>query len=901
MTPEGIDKLSALEKRELLARLLRERGAVPQTFPLSFSQERLWMLEQIHSGDQGHIMSAALQLEGKVDVAALGRAQNEILRRHSILRATFSAGNGQPCQIISDFREIELPAFEAQTTAEVQRTAAVWASRPFDLASGPLIRWAIFRISPDVHIWVLAAHHIVFDGWSVGIFVKEISAIYPSFLNGEPCPLPPLELQYTDFAVKQRRLGQGEAPQQQVEFWKRTLNGTPASLDLHFDRKRPPERSEEGAVNLFTLPFHTSETIRRMSRSAGVTLYMTLLAAFALLLSRYSGQTDLVIGTPVANRKGREIEPLIGCFINTLPMRIDLSGNPTFIELLHRVKQSALSAFANQDLPFERIVEELKIERDLSRNPVFQVMFGLRNISTEFELPCLRVVPFYLERTAAQFDLTLLMKDAGDQIEGAIEYSTDLFDASTIERIGPHLRQLLESAAASPESRLDNLSVLSADERQAILATWNSTQWYYSFQPVHHIVAAIALRKPEAAAVVSDGVTFTYRELMERANALCAALQARGVGSESIVGLCVQRSIDLIAGMLGILLAGGAYLPLDPDYPRERLQFMIKDSEMMVVATQPQFLPLVRELGVEAVVVEKELGSADIKPGDVDRANAAYVIYTSGSTGIPKGVLVSHESLASFCAAASGSYPILETDRVLQFASPSFDAAVEEIFTPLTLGATLVLRNEVMLEDPRQFLATCAKWRITVLDLPTSYWRRLVDAMSRDACELPACIRMVIIGGEAAPRDAVARWKGAESTKHSVLLNTYGPTESTVVATYCNLATVDEGGRETPIGKPLANTQVFVLSQDFEPVPIGVTGEIFIGGSGIARGYLGRPGETAERFVPNPFGSDAGGRLFRTGDLARIRPGGDLEFLGRKDAQVKVRGFRIELGESGIL
>ncbi len=859
--------LSPEDRRALLKRLRETQTPASRDYPLSWSQERLWLLDRMGMGERGLIMSAALRLRGPLDLAALRRAHAQLAARHGILRTSFHEAGGQAVQRVHGAAPLDVELREV-AEVEVGRTVAALTCEPFDLARAPLVRSTLLRLHAEEHVWVVTAHHIVFDGWSVGVFVRDIAAFY------EGRVLPPLPLQYAEFAAAQRSAAETEKMAQRVSWWRGRLEGAPPTLELPFDKNRPARMSEDGAVLHFEFDAALAERLRAVCRSSGATLYMGLLAGFADLLRRYSGQTDLVIGTPAANRGAKEREPAIGFFVSTLPLRLDLSGEPSFAELLARVREVTVPAFANQDVPFERIVNELKTVRDASRNPLFQTMFGLRNMQTDFELAGLRATPEPVERDSSLFDLTLLMKETPCGLEGDFEFSTDLFARQTIERMVEHLRTLLEGATREPGVCLNRISVLTAAERLAIDAV-EDTPWA---DVIAEFEAAVR-RTPHAAAVVSEEGTLTYAELDRRAGAFAADLLRRGAGPETIVGLDAGRSADTIAGMLGILKAGAAFLPLDPDYPAERLEFMLADAGVKI---------RIAPCGT----------SGDALPGvKVSPENAAYVIYTSGSTGKPKGAVISRASLGHFCAAARARYSITNRDRVLQFASLSFDTAIEEILPCLTAGGTLVLRRAATIESAQRLLDSCREWGITVLDLPTSYWRKLTAEMRRGGLRMPECMSTVIIGGEACSREALAAWREVERPG-ARLLNGYGPTEITVVATVSDLsAGIYEEGREIPIGRPLGAARAFVLDEGGRPVPFGVTGELYIGGPGLARGYLGRPGLTAERFVPDAVSGVAGARLYRTGDRARMRADGQIEFVGRGDHQAKIAGFRVEPGE----
>jgi amino acid adenylation domain-containing protein len=877
-----------------------------EPLPLSFAQEALWFLEQLAPGRSTFNVSAAVRVTGPLDIGSLERAFAEIVRRHESLRTTFVMSGGRPVQIVNAPLEgaleiIELPEGDRLTAA--RRRAVEESHRAFDLARGPLARAAVMRLSEGDHAVLLTMHHIVTDGWSFGVAARELAALYEAFRAGLPSPLPALTVQYADYAVWQRERLKGPLLDAMLDHWTRRLAGVPP-LELPTDRPRPAVRSARGATHFFRLPAPLAEAIRAFGRREGATPFMTLLAAFQTLLHRYAGQDDFAVGSPIANRHRVEVEGLIGYFINMLVHRADLTGDPTFRELLGRVRAGALTAFENQDLPLERLVEALQPPRDLSRTPVFQVMFVFQNN----ELPDVRRSDLSLSALeigaatgAAKFDLTLAMADDGAAMVGSFEYDAALFDESTVARMSGHFLTLLESVAADPSQRVSALPILPESEREQVLNGWNATRVEFPTEArVHRLFEARAARTPGAIAVEGESFRLTYRELDERANRLAHHLRGRGVGPDVLVGLAVERSIEMAVGLLGILKAGGAYLPLDPDYPRERLAAMLLDARVPVLLTQRRLLERLPESDAEVVLLDdSDDAFADMpetNPGvEVSTNDAAYVIYTSGSTGTPRGAVITHGGLANHALAAAGLFELAPDDRVLQFASLSFDIAVEELFPTWSRGASVVLRGGDDTLEPGRFLRWIEERRITVLDLPTAYWHAWVNDLAAKGMWLPPTLRLVIVGGEKALPAVYEKWRsiGGDRVRW---INTYGPTETTVIAS----AFEPDGeldGNTLPIGRPIANTRIYVLDSHMNPSPIGVPGELYIGGAGVCRGYLGKPLETAERFVADPFSGNAVDRLFRTGDRARWRADGQVEFLGRVDQQLKIRGYRVEPGE----
>ena len=788
--------------------------------------------------------------------------------------------------------------------AEVRRLAAEEAQRPFDLARGPLLRVCLLKLGEEDHGLLVTMHHIVTDGWSMGVFVRELSALYQAFSTGRPSPLAGLPIQYADFAAWQREWLQGAVLEGQLGYWQEQLAGAPGLLELPTDRPRPAVQSSRGASAAFALEAELTQGLKALSQRARVTLFMTLLGAFMVLLARYSRQEDIVVGSPMANRTHSQTEGLIGFFVNTLVLRADLSGDPPFEELMGRVRRVALEAYAHQEVPFERVVEALQPERSLSHSPLFQVLFALQTAPVgESVLPGLSLSPLTLERVTAQFDLSLELSEAEGRLVGVWEYSTELFEAATIERLGAHFQTLLEGIVADPKRRLSELPLLPEAEWRQVVVEWNATEAEYPKERcIHQLFEAQVERTPEAVAVAFEDEWLSYRALNARANQLAHHLQGLGVGPEVLVGICLERSLDLVVGLLGVLKAGGAYVPLDPSYPQERLAFMVEDARPKVLLTQQHLLGTLPKhstvlcLDTDWQLIARE--SQEDPTNLTSSLNLAYVIYTSGSTGRPKGVAIMHGNVTNHNTTQAKNFGLCSEDRALQFASISFDAAVEEIFPTWLSGATLIVRSAGPLATGKEFLQFIQEQQLTVLNLPTAYWHEWVHESSLSNASLPPCLRLVVVGGEKALAENFAKWR--RLLDHEVAwINTYGPTEATVVTLLYQLdasAWADDQS-DIPLGRPLANTQVYVLDSYLNPVPIGVPGELYIGGAGLAQGYLNRPELTAERFIPHPFSEVSGKRLYRTGDVARYRPDGNLEFLGRLDHQVKVRGFRIELGE----
>ncbi len=869
--------------------------------PLSFAQQRLWFLDQLAPGNLFYNIPLAVRLKGRLDVAALERTLNEIVERHEILRTTFDTVDGKPVQVIAPQREVPLPVKDLARLDQAERQAAVRqmaqdeAQRPFDLKAGPLFRAGLLRLEEEDHVLLLTMHHIVSDGWSMGVFVREVAQLYTTFASGEPSPLPELPVQYADFAQWQREWLQGEVLEKQLSYWKEQLGDSPPMLELPTDYPRPAVQTSRGATETLALPEELSESLKALGREEGATLFMTLLAAFQTLLYRYTGQPDVSVGTPVAGRGRPEVQDLIGFFVNTLVMRTDLSGGPSFRDLLRRVRKTALEAYANPDLPFETLVEALRPERDLSHTPLFQTMFILDTPSMEpLELPDLTLSPIETHSGAATFDLTLSITDLPEGLGGYVEYNADLFEPETIRRMIGHFQTLLEGIVVDPDRQIAALPLLTKVERHQMLFEWNNTARDFPRDAcIHQLIERTVELQPDAPALVLEGETRTYRDLNRRANQLAHHLQWLGVGPDTVVGVLTARSSEMVEGILGALKAGGAYLPLDPAYPEERLAFMLEDSEAPVLLTQShlrdhaaRFAPA----GTRLISLDTEWAAIAQEPetnpkSDVTPDNLAYVIYTSGSTGKPKGTMLRHRGLCNLTDVQRRAFGIRGEggSRILQFSPLSFDASVWETFMALRNGATLCLARQQTLASGHELVQLMANVGVTNATLPPS----VLAVLPQEA--LPD-LETVISAGEACTAELVARWAPGRQ-----FVNAYGPTETTVCA---SMHVCDESDPESPpIGRPIDNTRLYILDAALQPVPIGVPGELVVSGVSLARGYLSRPELTAENFIPDPFSGGRGARLYRTGDLVRYRPDGDIDFLGRIDHQVKVRGFRIELGE----
>jgi amino acid adenylation domain-containing protein len=903
------------EKRRLLEMKLRmTRGGAapsdlapaprvegPNEFPLSLTQQRLWLLDRMDPGNAGYNLPIAGRLRGALDTDAMEQAFNGLRARHESLRTTFAERAGQAVQVVHPFTPVPLPVTDlthlppAERQAEARRIADREVNTGFDLATGPLFRVRLLRVAPDEYVVTGCIHHIVSDGWSMGVFIRELNVLYAAFRDGGTDPLPPLALQYPDFAVWQRRHLGDAGLRRQLDHWREALAGAPPALELPADRPRPPVESHRGDRTWWETDAALGNALKELALREETTLFAVLLAAFRAVLGRLAAQDDVVVGTPVAGRTRRELEPLIGFFVNTLPLRTSLAGNPTFRELVRRERETVLDALAHQEVPFERIVEELKLPRDLSRNPLFQALFSLQNAErTALSLDSVDIQDDdTLRYDYAKFDLSLNVNEDAGEMAFSLDWATDVYDRATGERVAGHVKTALRRIAADPGVRLDALLEADEPQRALLLGRWApGDRTDAPAAPVHRLFEAQAARTPHAPALSWNGAETTYAELDARAGRLAARLRAAGVGPESRVAVAMDRAPELVVALLAVLKAGGAYLPLDPAYPAERLRWMLEDAgvaAVLVRGTLPAGLAGFggTTLAVDADAAEGPVFSAD----DVHPESIAYVIYTSGSTGRPKGVEVPHRALANHMAWMRRAFPLGADGAVLQKTPSGFDASVWEFWAPLLEGARLVLAAPDGHRDPAYLMDAIRRERITVVQFVPSLLALLADQPGLEAC---TSLRRVYAGGEALPAELARRLRqrlpGAE------LVNLYGPTEACIDATAhrCDAA---EGRAVVPIGRPVDNARTYVLDQALRLAPLGAAGELCIGGAGVARGYLGRPAMTAERFVPDPFADAPGARMYRTGDRARWLADGVLEFLGRADQQVKVRGYRMEPGE----
>jgi amino acid adenylation domain-containing protein len=865
--------------------------------PLSFAQQRLWFINKLEPNSPAYNIAIAIRIKGQLNEVALAQSLKEIIRRHKVLRTSFKALNGEPVQVILE-REAEdrgryfpLPNSES----EIQSFLVQEGQQPFDLAEVGLFRTKLLRLDAEESILIITMHHIIFDGWSAGVLIREVAALYKAFLTGEPSPLPELTIQYVDYAYWQREWLKGEILESQLAYWKQQLGGNLPVLNLPTDYPRPTVSTLRGARQTLVLPEVLRGGIKELSQQEGVTLFMILLAAFKTLLFRYTHQDDILVGSPIANRNLAEIQGMIGFFVNTLVLRSNLSGNPCFKELLKRIRRVALDAYSHQDLPFEKLVEELQPDRSLSHTPLFQVMFALQN----FPMPNLEVAGLNLQvqevdTGTAKFDLTLFVEDRGRELVAIFEYNTDLFKATTITRMLGHFQTLLEGIVANPNQRLSDLPLLTEVERNQLLIEWNQTRTDSSHNLcIHQLLEEQVERTPDAVAVIFGNQQLTYRELNQRANQLAHYLQKLGVKPEVLVGICVERSIEMLVGLLGILKAGGAYVPLDSTYPKERLAFMLEDARAPVLLTQQRLLEIIPFHSGKVVCLDtnwQEIGKeiSENSVSNVCADNLAYVIYTSGSTGKPKGTLIHHRGLVNYLTWCTKAYSVEQGEGSPVHSSISFDMTITGLFSPLLVGRKVELLPE---DKGIENLATVVrnKSNFSLIKITPAQ----LDLLSHQLLPQEAAgkTRAFIIGGENLLAESIAFWQ--ENAPDTMLINEYGPTETVVGC--CIYQAKDKQSGAVPIGRAIANTQLYILDRYLHPVPVGIAGELYIGGAGVARGYLHRPDLTAERFIPNPF--LAGERLYKTGDLARYRADGIIEYLGRIDHQVKIRGFRIELAE----
>ena len=887
--------------------------ATPRTggLPLSSAQQRLWFLDQLEPGSPLYNIAGAVTLAGHLDEEALSAAFGALVARHEALRTTFSAKDGGGVQVIHPEARFTLEVEdlrgqpEARTEEELAHRLARAAQQPFSLEQGPLLRVRLFRLEAERHAILVVMHHIISDGWSINVLLQEFAALYASRVGGAPVSLAPLPIQYADYAAWQRE-GQGAAGlAADLAFWKEHLGASPPPLRLPTDRPRPSVQTHRGALLSGKWPLALVEGLQEQSRRGGRTLFMTLLAAFQALLHRYTGQRTIIVGTPIANRTRAETEGVIGCFVNTLALRADVDPEQSFEAFAGDVGRSVLSAFTHQGMPFDVLVEQLGVERDLSQSPLVQVLFALQNApGGPVELPGLRMAPVEVPTGTAKFELSVALTEEPDGLAYTFEYNTDLFLPQTLQRLVRAFEVLLEGVVRRPEARVRELPVVPPEE-QRFLAGLEQTAQPVEYRLARELLEAQARLRPEAPALQHRGVQVTFAEWERRANQLAWALRKRGVGPESVVALSLEPSIDVLVTFFGILKAGAAYVPLDPSYPQDRLAFMLKDSGARVLITREHLLSqLPVPEGVEAFVWEREVERLATEPVEAPPSGAepetlAYLIYTSGSTGLPKAVMISNGAMVNYSAAAARAYGLRPTDRALLLSPISFDMSLEQILPCLYVGGTLVIREEDTLDSVEKFVEQVRGWGIGFLSMPAALWAELTAGLDEGRLQLPPSVRVVNSGGEKILPSRVLAWRRVVDPSVQ-MMNSYGPTEVTVIGTTCNLTTLEQEILEThevPLGRAIANVRVYVLDKHLQPVSRGVAGEIYIGGAGVGRGYHRRPELTAERFIPDPFSPTPGGRLYRTGDVARVLENGMVEYLGRGDHQVKIRGFRIELGE----
>lgn len=890
--------LTALPPRADPAELKRVvRGA---HLPVSHTQQRLWFIKQMDPGSHVYNIAAAFRMRGRIDLAAFERTFADLVVRHESLRTRFLAIEGTPrCAIDSQaavaIERLDLTSLDVDAGELAAMDAMVALSkRPFDIARAPLLHCLLIKVASDRHYFSFCIDHIVSDGLSLGILMTDFVALYTQHAGGPLASLPALPLQYVDYADWERRAFEQGALAEQIGYWKRQLAGLPALVTLPSDRPRPPLQTSRGARSVLQLPVELSPQLKSLARGEGVTLFMLLLSAFQIVLHRYCGETDLPVGSAIANRNRAEVERVIGFFANNIVLRGDLSGDPTVRELIARTRDVALKSYAHQDMPFDMLVEKLAAQRALDHSPLFQLMFVLQNLSmVSFDLPGLVMEPIELPAQTARFDLAVDVYDLAQGLRVYFEYNTDLFEAATITRLMGHFRSLLEGMVAAPDAHIGSLPLLGPDEARTVLQDWNRTATPYPReQTVHGLFEAQAARTPDAVALRFEGTQLDYRELDRRANQVAHRLRALGVGREALVGVWMERSADMVVAVLAVLKAGGAYVPLDPAFPSDRIDYMMRDAELGVVLTEAHLAATLGEGGPCALCLDRDAALLAQQPGHnpeplpgASSRDLAYVIYTSGSTGQPKGVMLEHRSVVNFLLSMQREPGITAADRFVSVTTLSFDIAGLEIHGPLTVGGTVVLASRATALDGVRLATLLEEVGATLLQATPATWRLLIESGWRGRAGLK-----MLCGGEGLPRDLADKLLGLGSE----LWNMYGPTETTIWST---LWRVTETDRAISIGRPIANTQVYVLEPSGLPAPIGVGGELCIGGDGLARGYRNRDDLSAEKFVDIELSGLGTRRVYRTGDVVRFLADGRLEFLGRRDHQVKVRGFRIELGE----
>ncbi len=909
MAKMRLSKLSSAEKRELLKRFLRERNEGEEVMlPLSHGQRGLWFLHQFETENVAYNLSFAARLRGRLNVPAFKRSLQKLVDRHGSLRTTFGAADGMPFQQVHPRRQVDFRRVDASpwSWTELRKRVEAQVRAPFDLERGPLMRTFLYERSKNEYILLVAAHHLVGDFWSLVVIVEELGVLYAAESENRQAVLPELTSTYGDFVRWQRELLVGSDGERLESYWRKELAGELSELKLPTDHPRPPVQTYDGAAHAFRLPEELTRRIKSLAREEGATLFMVLLAAYQTLLHRYTGQEDLLVGSPVTGRGRPSFENVVGFFVNMVIFRANLSGDPPFRELLSQVKQRVVGALEHQDYPFARLVERLRPPRGAARAPLLQAtfvlqrsqgsqqsnqaVFAITQAGAEIHLAGIKLESLGIDSGATQFDVTLFLEEVDGCLLSSLVYNRDLFEHETIERMASHLMSLLEGIADDPDTRLSRLPLLTAAEREQ-LQNWNARVDHPAGPCVYRIFESQANQAPDRIAVVAENETLTYGELNCRANRVAHALQLVGVAPDAVVGLQLERSVELVVGILGTLKAGGAYLPLDPKNPAERTSFILKDAGVqafLTAHTEPASPGSSHPASLNIHEILREAGEEKDLATDVEEENLAYVMYTSGSTGPPKGVMVPHRALRNHMEWMTRTFPLTDRDRVLQRTPFNFDASVWEFFAPLMMGARLILARAPEHEDVRDLASVISEHQVTILQLIPSLLGLLLDEPEFISC---SSLRRIFCGGESLTLETIERF---HARCYAELYNLYGPTEACIDATCWQ---VEPKARCVRIGRPIDNVQCYVLDRQLQLLPIGVSGELYIGGDGLAHGYRGRPELTAERFIPSPFDASSGARLYRTGDLARWYADGTLEFLGRLDRQVKVRGFRVELEE----
>jgi len=893
---KGVENLSVVEKRELLASLLQKKAGQRKTAPLTVSQQRLWFLEQLGMKQPAYNISGAFSIAGDIRKELFKASLSDLIKRQEILRISFEAADGSPLQVINDnvaplLNFVELSG-EKNTEQAIQKIITGELARPFDLKVAPLLRLCLIEKSPVEHILLITMHHIISDGWSMGIFAREFFEIYLAYSHDRLADLPILERQYSDFAVAQKKSMETQI-EAQFEYWKNELAGISSGIELPADYPRPPLPGYGGDRFSFSFDLQTSATLKKMANQNGVTLFMLLLAAFKVLLYRYSSQKDLCIGTPIANRHDKNLENVIGMFVNTLVLRSQINEADSFKQFLQQTKEMVLSAFDNRELPFERLVDELHPQRDLSRSPIFQIMFSFQN-APEYKLKQndLSIKALNVHNGMSKFDLLLYSWEKEGRIFGTFEYSVDLFHSDTIGQFTRHFEQLLQVVCIRPETPVSLIDFLADREKSSILTEINATDFAYPAPDCFsQIFEQNAEQKPEAVAVEFQNEIITYRELNQRSNRLAHYLLQLNLSPEIPLGICVKRSPTMLVALLAVLKAGCAYIPLDPAYPKERIRYILDDAGVTFLLTESEVYEALnfvetdwRPLFLDTVEDQLAAFSNENPNVGLTRNTLAYIIYTSGSTGKPKGVAIGRGALLNHLLSMQNKPGFDNDDKLLAITTIAFDISALELFLPLLSGGIVVIVAKEFTIDGQQLSRIIEDLKVTVMQATPATWRLLLDSGWTGSQTLSA-----FCGGEALPLELAE-----ELQKHTCALwNVYGPTETTIWSTVEKV----EPDEQISIGSPINNTQVYILDDELRPVPMGVFGNLYIGGDGLARCYFNRPRLTAEKFIPDPFSSESGSRIYATGDVARFQRNGKIQFTGRSDHQVKIRGFRIELGE----